>query len=199
MPRLVDPLLLPGSVASIQQPLLEIDDRFSIRPWAIDDAPTIVVAYSDPEIQQWHRRSLDDFEAQQMVRIWRGAWQGEADACWAIENRLDGLAVGYIALHRIDLENGAAQVAYWVAPHARSAGVASKATLALSEWALGPLGLHRLELLHSVHNHASCHVAANAGFAIEGTLKGALEHPDGWHDMHLHARLTSKPFRSPIS
>jgi RimJ/RimL family protein N-acetyltransferase len=61
------------------------------------------------------------------------------------------------------------------------------------------LGLHRLELLHSVHNHASCHVAANAGFAIEGTLKGALEHPDGWHDMHLHARLTSKPFRSPIS
>ena len=29
----------------------------------------------------------------------------------------------------------------------------------------------------------------NAGFEPEGTLRSAVLHEDGWHDMHLHARL----------
>lgn len=31
--------------------------------------------------------------------------------------------------------------------------------------------------------------AAKLGFAVEGTLRGSGRHADGWHDMHLHARL----------
>ena len=53
-------------------------------------------------------------------------------------------------------------------------------------WAVDELGLHRLFLLHSTANPASCRVAARAGFALEGTLRSAMRHPDGWHDMHLH-------------
>ena len=51
------------------------------------------------------------------------------------------------------------------------------------------LGLHRLELRHSVGNVSSCRVATKTGFALEGTLRRQLMHADGWHDMHLHARL----------
>jgi hypothetical protein len=25
--------------------------------------------------------------------------------------------------------------------------------------------------------------------ALEGTKRSAILHPDGWHDMHLHARV----------
>jgi RimJ/RimL family protein N-acetyltransferase len=32
-------------------------------------------------------------------------------------------------------------------------------------------------------------VAEKAGFAAEGVKRGAGWHADGWHDMHLHARL----------
>jgi RimJ/RimL family protein N-acetyltransferase len=46
-----------------------------------------------------------------------------------------------------------------------------------------------IELTHSVHNVASCRVAAKCGFPFEGTLRGAGRHSDGRHDMHLHARL----------
>ena len=35
-------------------------------------------------------------------------------------------------------------------------------------------------------NPGSCRVAVKAGFALEGTLRSAMRHPDGWHDMHLH-------------
>jgi RimJ/RimL family protein N-acetyltransferase len=38
-------------------------------------------------------------------------------------------------------------------------------------------------------NVASCRVALYAGFAAEGTKRGEARHADGWHDMHLHARL----------
>lgn len=53
----------------------------------------------------------------------------------------------------------------------------------------GGLGLQRLRLTHSVENPASCRVAERAGFALEGTMRSALLHEDGWHDEHLHARV----------
>jgi len=62
---------------------------------------------------------------------------------------------------------------------------------------LHDLGLHRLELRHSTANPASCRVAARAGFRLEGTLRSAMRHPDGWHDMHLHARLQGDPEAAP--
>ena len=64
--------------------------------------------------------------------------------------------------------------------------MATAATVAVARWAVAELGLHRLFLLHSTANPASCRVAVKAGFALEGTLRSAMRHPDGWHDMHLH-------------
>jgi hypothetical protein len=32
-----------------------------------------------------------------------------------------------------------------------------------------------------------------AGFRLEGTLRKALLHTDGWHDMHLDARIGVPP------
>ena len=63
--------------------------------------------------------------------------------------------------------------------------------MAVSRWAFEGLGLHRLDLLHSVRNDPSCGVATRAGFDYEGILKSYLLHVDGWHDMHLHALINS--------
>jgi len=51
------------------------------------------------------------------------------------------------------------------------------------------LDVHRLELIHATDNHASCRAAAKAEFHVEGTMRRQGHHVDGWHDMHLHARL----------
>ncbi len=61
---------------------------------------------------------------------------------------------------------------------------------ALSAWAFGEIGFHRLDLVHSVANTASCRVAAKVGFAAEGVQRSAVLHADGWHDMHVHARIS---------
>nr|WP_232839963.1 GNAT family protein [Nocardia aurea] len=84
---------------------------------------------------------------------------------------------------------GQAEVAYWTVPAARGRGVAPRAAATLTDWALNARGFHRIELAHSVRNTQSCRVARKLGFALEGTRRSAGLHADGWHDMHLHARI----------
>jgi RimJ/RimL family protein N-acetyltransferase len=80
--------------------------------------------------------------------------------------------------------------------------VATRALAVLTAWTFDQLNLHRVELHHSTMNPASCRVAENAGFSMERTKRSEALHSDGWHDMHLHARLISDPrsdlHRSPL-
>ena len=101
--------------------------------------------------------------------------------------------LGQISLRRLDLAEGLAEVSYWVTPAARGHRVAPRALCALSAWLFDHLRLHRVELAHSTMNAASCRVAGHAGFPLEGTKRGESLHRDGWHDMHLHARLAGDP------
>ena len=78
-------------------------------------------------------------------------------------------------------------------PEARGRDVAARALRLVSDWLFTEIGLHRIELAHAVANAASCRVAAKAGYVLEGTKRRQTLHPDGWHDMHLHARLDSDP------
>ncbi|MBL7258719.1 GNAT family N-acetyltransferase [Paractinoplanes lichenicola] len=181
------PTIVPGSLAAHPQPELTIDDLV-LRPWADTDAPVFLGAYRDPAIQRWHTRQPADEE---QVRTWfaqyRQAWAQERGASWAVTR--DGEVLGRTALGRFDLDDGNAVCAYWVLPAARGAGVAPRALTAVSAWALGEAGFHRLHLSHSTRNDASCRVATKAGFQFEGTKRSEAVHADGRHDMHLHARI----------
>ena len=116
-------------------------------------------------------------------------WEAETDACSAIARRSDGSVVGRIALRQISLVAGSADVTYWVLPNGRRQGAASEAARSVTRWAFENVGLHRLDLHHSVRNAASCGVAIRAGFDLEATLQSYLKHEDGWHDVHLHALI----------
>lgn len=190
MTRLVAPVLPPGSLKSRQQPILVVDNRFVLRPWTHDDFEALAAAYTDSDIKHWNLNTFDETEAKDLIVKWNDAWKSETGAFWAIARTSDDFAIGQVGLRNIDLIGGEAELWYWVAPQARGIGAASMATGTLSTWLLEDLGLHRLELGHSVHNPKSCHVATKAGYAPEGTMKSALLHSDGWHDMHWHARIS---------
>ncbi len=190
MSKLTAPVLPPGSMSGRHQPVLRVNDQFVLRPWTQEDVPALVAAFSDPDIQHWNLNSFDEAGAKRLVAKWNDSWKNETGAYWAIARSLDDFAIGQVGLRAIDLIGGEAEIWYWIAPEARGVGVASLATGALSVWLFEDLGLHRLELGHSIHNPASCHVAANAGYALEGTKVSALLHSNGWHDMHWHARIS---------
>lgn len=191
VPYLFTPALPPGAVAALEQPRIPVDGRLVLRPWRPDDAATVREAFDGPDIQRWHIRRLDtDDEALAWVAGWADRWAAETGASWAIASDAAG-AVGQLGLRTISLAEGSAQLSYWVLPTARGAGVAVRAVEALTGWAFGTLGLHRLYLMHSTANQPSCRVATKAGYAYEGTLRGHLNHADGWHDVHMHGRLAS--------
>jgi [ribosomal protein S5]-alanine N-acetyltransferase len=178
----------PGTLSGQAQPVLSAQTGLTLRPFREADADALVAAYADPDIQRWHRRSLDHVEALEWVRgrAWR-RWADETGAEWAVVDGSDVL-VGRVGLPALHLTDGVAEVGYWVMPGARGRGIAGHALTAMADW-LFAQGLHRLELGHSVDNEPSCRVAAKAGFEAEGIRRSALLHPDGWHDMHLHARI----------
>jgi RimJ/RimL family protein N-acetyltransferase len=189
MPYLVKPVVPAGRMRDRSQPVLRGAGGLVLRPWEPADAPVVLEAYQDPAIRRWNLRRFGSLaEAGAWIVQWDRQWQAERDGCWAVADG-DGTVLGRVALRGIRLADGVADCTYWVLPAARGRGVATGATVAVARWALHELGLHRLELQHSTANPASCRVAAKAGFAPEGTLRSAMLHPDGWHDMHLHARV----------
>ncbi|MFF0554311.1 GNAT family N-acetyltransferase [Streptomyces sp. NPDC004311] len=179
-----------GRMRSAPQPELPLPDGMLLRPWAAYDAPSLVESCLDPDIAHFNRPPrLDEEGAAERIARWRARWQEEEAAIWAIAPAAGGPAVGLIGVADLDLRGGSGEILYWLLPAGRGTGVMVKATRRVSHWAFEELGLHRLRITHSVHNPASCAVALKAGFPLEGTLRGALLHTDGWHDEHLHARL----------
>ncbi|MGJ5750357.1 RimJ/RimL family protein N-acetyltransferase [Streptomyces puniciscabiei] len=190
MPYLTSPVVPAGSLNRAPQPSLPAGDGLLLRPWHARDAPAVHAAFQDPLMHQWHIRAADsEEEVAGWITQWRSSWEEEREAQWAVVDADTDALLGRVALRQILLADGCAEVAYWTVARARGRGVAVRATTPLSRWAFEEVGLHRLELSHATANEASCRVAAKAGFAAEGTRRSALLHPDGWHDMHLHARV----------
>lgn len=178
-------------MAALTQPEIHANGLV-LRPWRPSDLRAVVAAYADPAIRRWHCRTMTDDEARDWIGAWPDRWRGETGAGWAVLDAGEAQEVaGQISLRRVVLADGLAEVSYWVLPGARGRRVAPRALAAVTAWCFSTLRLHRVELCHSTENAASCRVAQHAGFAAEGTKRGEGLHADGWHDMHLHARLDS--------
>jgi ribosomal-protein-alanine N-acetyltransferase len=141
-----------------------------LRPWRPADAPAVVAAYRDPEIRRWRQ---------------------ESGCGWAAAS--DNGVLGQISLRTINLDEGAAEISYWVVPEARGRRIAEQALRAVTAWSFDVLGLHRIEVNHSRQNTASCLVAEGVGYVAEGVKRSGALHADGWHDMHQHARIATDP------
>ncbi|TCC24089.1 GNAT family N-acetyltransferase [Kribbella sindirgiensis] len=188
MPLLVDPALPQGTLRDIAQPRLVIDGLV-LRPWRRSDAATVRAAFACPDIQRWHVRRVDSLdEADEWITQWADRWASETAASWAAVDG-DDQPLGQVGLRDISLAEASASLSYWVAPAARRRSIAARSVDALSGWAFGLIGFNRLNVHHSTANTASCRVAERTGYRLEGTLRQAIKHADGWHDWHIHGRL----------
>ncbi|MFB7721862.1 MULTISPECIES: GNAT family N-acetyltransferase [unclassified Nocardia] len=190
MPRSIPAIVAAEAFTRTAQPVLPAGEDLVLRPWLRRDADEVFTAFQDPLIQRWHRRTAETIEeAGELVAAWSRTWHGGVDANWAVTDSRSGRVVGRASVLGMELPHGTAAVAYWVMPGARGRGIAPRAVEAVTSWAFDDIGFHRLELRHSVHNEQSCRVAGKCGFLLEGVNRSATLHADGWHDMHLHARV----------
>ncbi|MBO2446140.1 GNAT family N-acetyltransferase [Actinomadura barringtoniae] len=191
MPSIVPPVVPSGRLSAADQPTIKTGTGLELRPWTARDAPLLYAARQDEGVRRWSMRAIDSVsEAEELIASFGSGWKAEKSAAWAVTR--DGEVLGHVGLRTISLDDGVAECAYWVLPAARGRGIAPQSLLALSNWCFETVGLHRIELYHSTRNAASCQVAEKTGYALEGTLREALRHEDGWHDMHIHARLDER-------
>ena len=175
---------------SVSTALDSVSREAILRPWNVTDAPTVVEAFTDLEIQRWHVRAADTVdEVCELIRAWQRGWAEESQLNWALAGRDSDAVLGRVSLKGVDHRDGSAGVAYWMMPAVRGRGLCTHAVMAVCEWAFREAGFHRIGLAHSTGNAASCRVAVKAGFREEGIRRGAALHVDGWHDMHVHAVL----------
>ncbi len=88
-----------------------------------------------------------------------------------------GTVVGGGALHHLDAERAIVEIGYWVLPHARRRGVATRVARILAEHSFG-LGVQRVEGYVNVGNDASERVLERVGFTREGVVR-SLPTADG--------------------
>lgn len=188
MPILVPAVIPPDVLSEEPQPVLPLADGLVLRPWTAADAPMVVDAFRDTATRHWHARSVETIaEAEELIAGYTEGWRTETAATWALATTA-GEALGRIALKFADLSLGEGELAYWMRAAVRGRGAATSGVRAVGDWAFGA-GFHRLFLVHSTRNAASCRVATKAGYALEGTRRSSVLHRDGWHDMHLHALI----------
>jgi RimJ/RimL family protein N-acetyltransferase len=190
VPELVTPALPAGTLCNRLQPVLAVDE-LTLRPWRAGDVATLVSAYEDPAIRRWHVRSMTGVEAAGWIAAAAAKWSGESGVQWAVCDPADAV-LGRVGIGDLDLADAHAELGYWTVPAARGRGVAPRAVGAVARWMFEEIGFHRVEIEHSTANPASCRVAEKAGFAWEGTRVSSALHTDGWHDMHVHARLADR-------
>lgn len=166
-------------------------DGLLLRPWEDEDAPALLRGFTDPEFRRWSTPRVTvtcEEDALDVIRGRKHGWRRGAAATFAVTE--SGEVVGSAALNLIDPYESSARVSYWTLPEMRGRRIASRALRCVSGWGLDELGLHRLEARHALGHEASCAVAVTCGYALEGTLRGAMIDPaGGFRSLHVHGRI----------
>ena len=116
-------------------------------------------------------------------------WQDGSCAGFAIADAASDGFLGFCALVGIDREGLEAEIGYITAPAARGRGIATRALVLISDWALTAGGLRRVELKIDHENPASQRVAERSGFTKEGTLRSVHFKQGRRTDFHVYARI----------
>lgn len=152
-------------------PDLLTDGVVAVRPWRPSDADAVVAACQDPEIARWTtvpspygRAEAETFLARAIEHDARrtAVWRAVVDA--ADDDRL----LGAIGLEHPSPITG--ELGYWVAADERGRGVARRALVLLTRWALEVAELEVCTLQVIVGNEASERVAAAAGYDRAGGI-----------------------------
>ncbi len=112
---------------------------------------------------------------------------------WAIRRRENAPLIGMVSLHEID--TGAAEIGFWLAPKQRGQGLMSTAVRLVCAYAFAPegMGLVRVEWRGFVGNLASAAVVRRLGFRYEGMLRRAGPQRGRMRDIWIAGRLDTDP------
>ena len=157
-----------GSLPTLGVPLS--DGVVSLRHFTLEDVADVTRALQDPEIVRWTAFSLPTPYAESDAKRWierhSELWRSGTTAQFAIVSSIDGKFLGNIYVIIAPYMLGRAALGYWVAKESRARGVATRALLIASQWAIDVIDPSALFLETLEGNVASERVVENAGYVF---------------------------------
>lgn len=103
-----------------------------------------------------------------------------------------GNFVGGIGMHRVDRENDATSLGYWLAASHQGKGIVTRACMGMIDYAFQELNLNRIVIEAAVNNHKSRAIPQRLGFTEEGTLRQSRYLYDRYVDMVQYGLLAEE-------
>ena len=167
------------------------DGAISLRPWRGDDLPVMTAALQDPEIPRWTTipSPYGERDAREYLRRTEPDRIAGRELGLAVVDARSDAVVGGCGLSRFEWPELKCEIGYWVAREERGRAVGTRAVTLLSAWAIGPLGMERLELLVDPRNEPSNRLAVTAGFTREGLMRSYRRRAEGRWDLVMYSLL----------
>jgi ribosomal-protein-serine acetyltransferase len=100
-----------------------------------------------------------------------------------------GAIMGVVGFHRIDWQNRATTIGYWLGAVHQGRGVMTESVRAILDWAFGERDLHRAEISAAVGNARSRAIPERLGFREEGVRRDAERHGERYLDLVVYGML----------
>jgi RimJ/RimL family protein N-acetyltransferase len=165
-----------------------------VRDYAERDIPEILIAYQDdPQLhvvmgEQQPPSGAELGRRAEREPALRAA--GTGATLTIVEPGVD-VCMGGINVHNVDWDHLRAELGIWLAPQARSRGMARSALQVVAGWLLRECAIERVELMTQPHNEPMIRAALAAGFVDEGVLRSYERQLGRRVDLAILSRIRS--------
>lgn len=180
-----------------EQPVLRTG-RLVLRPFAMDDVPTVARLAGDREIASTTLHIPHPYDpemAASWIRSHRVWWEAGEMVSYAVTLAEGGELIGTTGLV-LNTPHRNAELGYWLGRPYWGAGYATEAARALVGFGFETLGLHRVHAHHFTRNPASGRVLLRVGMRYEGRLREHVRKWDVFEDVDTYGILRGE-FTAP--
>ena len=172
-------------------PILDTD-RLRLRPFVLEDAPTVQWLASDAEVAATTLNIPHPYP-DGLAAAWisgHGAAAERGVFTWAIVRRAGAALMGSITLS-VNAQHRRAELGYWLGVPFWNQGYMTEAAHRVTVYGFEQLGLHRVQAACFPRNVASARVMEKAGLRYEGVLRGYARKGDTFEGIAMYAILVT--------
>ncbi len=171
-----------------------LDDRRHLRLWEEADAAELygVVDANRAYLARWMPWAAKETQEDALGFIRMSRKQLAENQGMQLAIIEAGTISGGLGYHRLDWENRATSIGYWIAERSQGKGTVTRATRALVDHAFAVWKLNRVEIRAGVENARSRAIPERLGFKQEGVLRQCERHGERYVDHAVYAMLAEQ-------
>jgi diamine N-acetyltransferase len=160
-----------------------------LRPWTQDDIPALERMRNDVELQAMLMTQPRPNSRQRVLEWLAAKTEAGNGLFFIVADSASDVAVGYLQVTRLDLQNGTGELGICLSPAAHGKGYGASAIHALVDYLLKTFNLRKLVLHVLADNRGAIAFYLKQGFVEAGRLKEQFYHDGRYRDVVVMERF----------